>query len=476
MANYDTVDSGYPTSPLSKFVGGLETGWHNMQDRYKQAMELRQLQQQYDWGEEAKKNIKGQQDDKPAKTATLPAGDTNNPSGGGSATGGTGSGSSGGGGGGGGDWGPAATAVTNYFKSIGWSDAAIAGAMGNGLGEGGFGAPWKQSSVVDKNGNREQSWGHWQFHRGGELDGYEDWLTKNNLDPKDPTVLQDSVNQAKYFAKRMNEINPNFGKLTDANAAGDQVLQGFEKPRNAASGSRNNLVATAQKYLANPPQTAAAPEQPGDTTGSIPDVPHYGADLQPAAAPTSAIGASVQAAPAPAPTQTASAAPIPSGQEQYRGGLGPNVKFNSQGVPYNPAMVAGGSQGATPSGVRIPARPSAAAAAPAPADDGTGNQSYNAPPPGYTRVASMEPHPTNPWGPSQVAIGGVAQQRFPVDQQSVVGGQQYAQAPTSAPPQPQQPPPQQPSAWQGQGLPTVQAGNQQFALVPINSGLFGSTG
>lgn len=41
-----------------------------------------------------------------------------------------------------------------------------------------------------------------------------------------------------------------------------------------------------------------------------------------------------------------------------RANLGPNVRYNSQGVPYNPDMVEGGQYGSTPSGVTIPARPS----------------------------------------------------------------------------------------------------------------------
>jgi hypothetical protein len=500
MANYDTVDSGYPTSPFSKFVGGFETGWHNMMDRQKQAMELRQLQQQYEAGQQTAKNIQEDRAAK-AKTATLPAGDPNNPSSGGSATGGTGGGGGGGGGGG------VSSGNIDYSKSEpgngflkdqrqkmadevkntpGLQDKllAIASLEDDRDPAGPLESLFNRAAMTGKSltellgeGNPNSFYGP---IRRGMLPGRVAEINKNE---KVKAYLQSGLD---YVIGGSNRLQG----ATDQGMAGDpnaETTSGLILPPDGTKGAiyndwggwnggvagsakwRQEQQAQVKSYVP-PTQTAAAP---GDT-GAIPDVPHYGTDLtKQAAAPTQAIGAPVQTAQAPAPTQTAAPAAPPG-----RGGLGPNVKFNSQGVPYNPDMVAGGSQGAAPSGVRIPARPSAAATAPAPppADDGTGNQSYNAPSPGYTRVASMEPHPTNPWGPSQVAIGGVLQQRFPVDQQPVVGGQQYAQAPTSAPPQPQQPPQPQPSAWQGPGLPTVQAGNQQFALVPINSGLFGSTG
>lgn len=67
---------------------------------------------------------------------------------------------------------------------------------------------------------------------------------------------------------------------------------------------------------------------------------------------------------------------IPPDQQPYRGGLPPTVKFNAQGVPYNPYAV---GANAAPAGVRIPAVPSddfehlmsAAPAAAAPAAEGT---------------------------------------------------------------------------------------------------------
>jgi hypothetical protein len=66
------------------------------------------------------------------------------------------------------------------------------------------------------------------------------------------------------------------------------------------------------------------------------------------------------------------------------------VKFNSQGVPYNPEMVTGGQYGAAPPGVRIPAAPSSAAQ--------QQQQSYLPPAVGAQPQFALAPPDTGLWG------------------------------------------------------------------------------
>src|SRR5215467_4150056 len=236
---------GYPTSPLERFVTGLNTGWQNMNARIKEANDLKIQNQQFDLGEMTRKQIldaeKKKQEDN-VKKENLPAGA--NPSSGGSAGSATG---------GGGEVGEFAAPVVNYFKSLGWNDNAIAGAIANGMAEGKFSNNWTP-------GDNGSSFGHWQFHKGGEYEGYIKFLQDNKLDPNDPAALHDSVNQAKYFAQRMTQIDPNYGQIGDAKAATDLVMSKFERPAKQynVAGARYSFLPGAQQYLANPPAPSTA--------------------------------------------------------------------------------------------------------------------------------------------------------------------------------------------------------------------------
>lgn len=240
------------------------------------------------------------------------------PSTAGSATGG-GAPSSGGRnlGGGTASWGQYAQPIADYFKSIGYTPAAIQGAMANGLGEGGFAEPWSQSTAVGKDGQREQSFGHWQFHQGGELDGYQKWAKDNNVND-----LQSSVNQARYFAYRMQQIDPNYGHITDPKAATDTVATQFEQYAGAKPGQRYGQLAAAQNYLAQAPATGAGSTQ-------LADVPSYDPNTLARNAPPASAALGPAAPAPPAPVRPAS---------PYAAIGAPGVQVNSNGMPISASL------------------------------------------------------------------------------------------------------------------------------------------
>ena len=145
---------------------------------------------------------------------------------------------------GGGDY---ANKAISVFKAAGWTDAAIQAVMAHGLGEGGFGKSWKQSGAINKKtGQREQSFGHWQFNmQGGEGPGYMKWAEKQGLDPKS------TENQAKYVAQRM---GPQFGQIRDFNTAFGQFETGFEKSAGGVAGKmayaeREGNIDLSRRYV-----------------------------------------------------------------------------------------------------------------------------------------------------------------------------------------------------------------------------------
>jgi hypothetical protein len=151
-----------------------------------------------------------------------------------------------------GGWGPLAAPAVAEFKKAGASDAFIQGAMANGLGEGGFKDPWQQSWVND-NGEREESFGHWQFNKRGELGPY--LASEGKANPEDTAA------QARYLVRRMEELQPGITKTSDPKAATDAIAIKFEKYQDAAPGQRYSQLAEAQQHLAGP--AAAAPNRPG---------------------------------------------------------------------------------------------------------------------------------------------------------------------------------------------------------------------
>lgn len=246
-----------------------------------------------------------------------------------------------------GGWGKYATPALNVFQNAKtpdgtpWSPAAIQGAMANGLAEGGFNTPWKKA------GGGENSYGHWQFNENGELPGYEGFVGVRG-------DQEDTATQAAYVVKRMNEIDPNYGKTADPKAATDAFQMGFEKPAKEYNypGARYGDLATAQMNMMPPP--GAPPGVQLASAGgndAIPDVP------------------GVRRVP-------------------------PGTPLNSQGVPYNPNEV--GANGApTPVGGILGAIP---------------GHVPGTPPPGYTPSSppSVAP-PTSPPTPMPVS-GGPAPQ------------------------------------------------------------------
>jgi hypothetical protein len=137
--------------------------------------------------------------------------------------------------------GPHATEAVDVFKGAGWTDAAIQGALANGQNEGGFHETWKP-------GDSGTSFGHWQYHKGGELEGYQSSFGND----------RSTKAQAQYLVQRMEQIHPGFGKITDPKQAADIIEREFERP----------AVVTGQRYQGT--VSTAAGLQP-DTL--LPDTP-----------------------------------------------------------------------------------------------------------------------------------------------------------------------------------------------------------
>jgi hypothetical protein len=147
--------------------------------------------------------------------------------------------------------GPHATEAVDTFKKAGWTDAAIQGALANGQNEGGFHEAWKP-------GDNGTSFGHWQFHRGGEYEGFMQFSGGAATTQK----------QAEYLVQRMEQIHPGFGQITDPKQAADIIEREFERPK----------VVTGNRY-----------QGPVSVGGGAPDTAtttQTGAQATPAAATT----------------------------------------------------------------------------------------------------------------------------------------------------------------------------------------------
>jgi hypothetical protein len=127
--------------------------------------------------------------------------------------------------------GPHATEAVDVFKGAGWTDAAIQGALANAQNEGGFHETWKP-------GDGGTSFGHWQYHKGGELEGYQSSFGND----------RSTKAQAQYLVQRMEQIHPGFGKITDPKQAADIIEREFERP----------AVVTGRRYQ-GPVETARSP-------------------------------------------------------------------------------------------------------------------------------------------------------------------------------------------------------------------------
>jgi Phage tail lysozyme len=226
-------------------------------------------------------------------------------------------GTAGGGRGGGGTaaWGEGANEAYDELKKLKLSDAAIMGIMVQPLHEGGFKTNWLQSGAY-KNGVREQSYGPWQFNAGGELPGY--LANEGANDDKSYRA------QARYIARRMEELHPGYSQIDDAGKAADIVLHKFERPLGHENMSRAGSVETVYnllgktstaKFDATIPQISTGrAERLGDDPNAPltppPGAPVIGAPANavtaaPAPAPTTAAPAATTVAPPPAPTEPA---------------------------------------------------------------------------------------------------------------------------------------------------------------------------
>lgn len=135
------------------------------------------------------------------------------------------------------------------FKKAGWTQAAIEGALANGLAEGGFNEPWKQAL------SGERSFGHWQYYANGELPGFQRTAGSD----------QSTAAQARYLISRMEELHPGYGRITDARQATDIVATKFERYQGAAPGQRYGHLETVQRALSG---GSTPPMQPASTAGT----------------------------------------------------------------------------------------------------------------------------------------------------------------------------------------------------------------
>lgn len=153
--------------------------------------------------------------------------------------------------------------IVSILKGRGWSDAAIHGALANAVGEGGLEQAWKQSTVPSAKGPNgfEDSWGPWQFHKGGELDGYYKWSREQGIKNPEGNV----AGMTNYMAQRVESSMPGYAQHTDPKKAIDQFHIQFERPADKTPGTRYQYLPQAQQYfaqaqkdIANQPQTQMA--------------------------------------------------------------------------------------------------------------------------------------------------------------------------------------------------------------------------
>lgn len=322
MAYYSSgVLSPEQISPFAAFVTGMQTGAEKMIDISKKAEELkRQIHQ-----EELDRQAQQAAADEAARKQGLMPGSkvwtgegvdrkyyvqpgTDTAGGATTAAANFPSGQAGGAGGGGGT--PSATAAANtqaiakvLKDEYGWSDAAIQGAVANGLAESGMG----ENTQPGKAGEL----GIWQFNPKGELPGYQaaygsDWSAQS---------------QARYIGGWVDQHMPQYKNIQDPQAATDQFMSGFERPKVATPGSRYSFLPQAGMAMGTLPTPAF--------TQAVPQVPSYAGALAPgapagvttaAALPqvpgaTAAMGAPMGGAPmgaAPAAVQPQAAALTPS--------------------------------------------------------------------------------------------------------------------------------------------------------------------
>jgi hypothetical protein len=138
--------------------------------------------------------------------------------------------------------------VVNTLRGKGWTEQAIAGAVANALGEGGFKTSWQKA------GGTEQSFGHWQYNfGGGEGNIYAAWLRRNP--GKNPKA---SSTQAEFLDYRMEQIHPGFSKMTDAQRA--TLIQETQFERHRGGPKYGGNVSRALQMVASVPRGEVQPQ------------------------------------------------------------------------------------------------------------------------------------------------------------------------------------------------------------------------
>jgi hypothetical protein len=129
--------------------------------------------------------------------------------------------------------------VVKTAASRNLSPTATTALVAAGISEGGFGAPWTPSAVPDKSSptGTEESFGPWQLHKGGELDGFLAAGGKPG----------DVAGQTNFVIDRIEAMHPGFSQISDQKAAA-QAVKDFENGK-ASVGDYASKFPAAQGLL-----------------------------------------------------------------------------------------------------------------------------------------------------------------------------------------------------------------------------------
>jgi hypothetical protein len=148
-----------------------------------------------------------------------------------------------------GDINQTAGTIRKVLSDRGWSDAAINGALANGLAESNL-APWGAPGSAGERGI-------WQFNPASHLPQYRQFAQDQGKD------VQDIGAQTNYMANWVESHMPGYAQSNNVNTATDQFLHQFEAPQNPVS--RANYIPAAQRAgIGAPPEARPQGAPPFD--------------------------------------------------------------------------------------------------------------------------------------------------------------------------------------------------------------------
>ncbi len=117
-----------------------------------------------------------------------------------------------------------AAIVRDHLRARGWTEAAIRGALANGIVESGLAAWGKPGAAGER--------GIWQFHPRSHLPAYSRYAGLRDQ------PLSDVGTQTDYMADWVERHMPSYPQATSDRSATDDFMRRFEAPANPAPGSR----------------------------------------------------------------------------------------------------------------------------------------------------------------------------------------------------------------------------------------------